>query len=41
MSGIIPKEELASFQRWFNTWSSRAMTFSAASIFAATLMWVV
>ena len=32
---------LGGFQQWFNTWSSRAMTFSAASIFAATLMWVV
>ncbi len=25
--------DLASFQRWFNTWSSRTMTFSAGSIF--------
>jgi glycosyltransferase Alg8 len=33
--------DLASFQRWFNTWSSRAMTFSAGSIFVAALMWVV
>ena len=32
---------LGGFQTWFNTWSSRAMTFSAASVFAATLMWVV
>ena len=32
---------LGGFQQWFNTWSSRAMTFSAASIFTATLMWVV
>lgn len=33
--------DLASFQRWFNTWSSRAMTFSAGSVFVATLMWMV
>ncbi|MEK1908106.1 MAG: glycosyltransferase family 2 protein [Pseudomonas sp.] len=33
--------DLASFQRWFNTWSSRAMTFSASSVFVAALMWVV
>ncbi|MBC9250527.1 glycosyl transferase [Pseudomonas alcaligenes] len=33
--------DLASFQRWFNTWSSRAMTFSAGSVFVAALMWVV
>jgi len=32
---------LVSFQRWFNTWSSRAMTFSAASLFVATLMVLV
>lgn len=32
---------LASFQRWFNTWSSRAMTFSAASIFVAVLLTIV
>ncbi|MCY1180195.1 Mannuronan synthase [compost metagenome] len=32
---------LASFQRWFNTWSSRAMTFSAASVFVAVLMSIV
>ncbi|HUE93485.1 mannuronan synthase [Pseudomonas sp.] len=32
---------LLSFQRWFNTWSSRAMTFSAASIFIATLLVLV
>ena len=32
---------LVSFQRWFNTWSSRAMTFSAASIFVAALMVLV
>ncbi|GAB3389388.1 glycosyltransferase family 2 protein [Azotobacter armeniacus] len=30
--------ELASFQSWFNNWSSKAMTFSAASIFVAVLM---
>ena len=33
--------DLASFQRWFNTWSSRTMTFSAASVFIATLLLVV
>ena len=32
---------LVSFQRWFNTWSSRAMTFSAASLFVATLLVLV
>ncbi|KFX69190.1 glycosyl transferase [Pseudomonas taeanensis MS-3] len=32
---------LQSYQRWFNTWSSRAMTFSAASVFLAVLMSVV
>ncbi|WP_028630894.1 glycosyltransferase family 2 protein [Metapseudomonas resinovorans] len=32
---------LASFQNGFNTWSSRAMTFSAASVFLAVLMSVV
>ncbi|MNF13757.1 hypothetical protein D3C80_2157160 [compost metagenome] len=32
---------LASFQRWFNTWSSRAMTFSAASVFVAVLLTIV
>lgn len=30
--------ELASFQSWFNNWSSRAMTFSATSLFIAVLM---
>ncbi|MFC0711411.1 mannuronan synthase [Azorhizophilus paspali] len=30
--------ELASFQSWFNNWSSKAMTFSATSIFVAVLM---
>jgi glycosyltransferase Alg8 len=29
---------LLSFQRWFNTWSSRSMTFAAASLFIATLL---
>ncbi|MCP5162269.1 MAG: glycosyltransferase family 2 protein [Hahellaceae bacterium] len=29
---------LSGFQQWFNTWSSRAMTFSAVSIFAAVVM---
>ena len=33
--------DLGGFQNWFNPWSSRAMTFSAASVFVATLMWVV
>ncbi|HLD67663.1 MAG TPA: mannuronan synthase [Pseudomonas sp.] len=33
--------DLASFQRWFNTWSSRTMTFSAASVFIAALLLVV
>ena len=32
---------LLSFQQWFNTWSSRAMTFSAASVFIATLLALV
>ena len=35
------KRDLASFSRWFNTWSSRAMTFSATSVFIATLLAVV
>ena len=35
------KRDLASFQQWFNTWSSRTMTFSAASIFVAVLFVVV
>ena len=35
------KRDLASFQQWFNTWSSRTMTFSAASIFVAVLMVMV
>lgn len=30
--------DLASFQQWFNRWSSRAMTFSAVSLFAAVLI---
>ncbi len=33
--------DLGRFQRWFNTWSSRSMTFSAASLFVATLLLVV
>ncbi|MNT67906.1 hypothetical protein D3C72_2060820 [compost metagenome] len=33
--------DLASFSRWFNTWSSRAMTFSATSVFIATLLAIV
>ncbi|OEC33893.1 glycosyltransferase Alg8 [Pseudomonas cuatrocienegasensis] len=32
---------LRSFQLWFNSWSSRAMTFSAASVFIATLLVLV
>ena len=32
---------VASFSRWFNTWSSRAMTFSATSVFIATLLAIV
>ncbi|MND56170.1 hypothetical protein D3C80_472680 [compost metagenome] len=32
---------LGGFQRWFNLWSSRSMTFSAASLFIATLLLVV
>lgn len=32
---------LASFRLWFNDWSSRAMTFSAVSIFLAIVMSVV
>ncbi|MBC9251998.1 glycosyl transferase [Pseudomonas alcaligenes] len=32
---------LASFTRWFNHWSSRAMTFSATSVFIATLLALV
>ncbi|MNQ61184.1 hypothetical protein D3C85_754950 [compost metagenome] len=32
---------LGGFQRWFNVWSSRSMTFSAASLFIATLLLVV
>ncbi|MFZ6047755.1 mannuronan synthase [Pseudomonas sp. CR3202] len=35
------KRDLASFTRWFNTWSSRAMTFSATSVFIAALMAIV
>lgn len=35
------KRDLASFQQWFNTWSSRTMTFSAASIFVAALFVIV
>ncbi|WPP00746.1 mannuronan synthase [Pseudomonas sp. HR96] len=35
------KRDLASFQQWFNTWSSRTMTFSAASIFVAVLTQLV
>ncbi|WP_177411029.1 MULTISPECIES: mannuronan synthase [unclassified Pseudomonas] len=35
------KRDLASFQQWFNTWSSRTMTFSAGSIFVAVLLTLV
>jgi glycosyltransferase Alg8 len=37
----VLKRDLASFQQWFNTWSSRTMTFSAASIFVAVLFVMV
>ncbi|WAH61520.1 mannuronan synthase [Pseudomonas silvicola] len=37
----VLKRDLASFQQWFNTWSSRTMTFSAASIFVAVLFVIV
>ncbi|UZE97980.1 glycosyltransferase family 2 protein [Alkalimarinus alittae] len=33
--------DLASFQQWFNRWSSRAMTFSAASLFCAIMLAVI
>ncbi|MBD8492489.1 glycosyltransferase family 2 protein [Pseudomonas syringae] len=33
--------DMASFQGWFNTWSSRTMTFSAGSIFVAVLLTMV
>ncbi|WP_437880542.1 glycosyltransferase family 2 protein [Pseudomonas sp. LRF_L74] len=33
--------DLGRYRSWFNPWSSRAMTFSAASVFVAALMWVV
>ncbi|GHU21770.1 mannuronan synthase [Betaproteobacteria bacterium] len=33
--------DLAGFQRWFNTWSSRVMTFSAVCVFIATLLLIV
>ncbi|QMV64613.1 glycosyltransferase family 2 protein [Pseudomonas berkeleyensis] len=32
---------LSSFANWFNSWSSRAMTFSAASVFIAALLALV
>ena len=32
---------LQRFQLWFNSWSSRAMTFSAVSVFLAVLVSVV
>ncbi|MDF3934587.1 glycosyltransferase family 2 protein, partial [Pseudomonas citronellolis] len=32
---------LSHYQRWFNTWSSRAMTFSAASMFVALVLSIV
>ncbi|PVZ12393.1 MULTISPECIES: glycosyltransferase family 2 protein [unclassified Pseudomonas] len=35
------KRDLASFQQWFNTWSSRTMTFSAGSIFVAFLFAII
>jgi glycosyltransferase Alg8 len=33
--------DLAGFQRWFNTWSSRVMTATAGSVFIATLLLIV
>jgi glycosyltransferase Alg8 len=33
--------DLAGLQRWFNTWSSRAMTFAAASAFLSILLLIV
>lgn len=35
------KRDTASFQQWFNTWSSRTMTFAAGSIFVAFLLTIV
>ncbi|WP_087464616.1 glycosyltransferase family 2 protein [Oleiphilus messinensis] len=35
------KRNLASFQQWFNRWSSRSMTFSALSLFGAILITLV
>ena len=35
------KRDLASFQQWFNRWSSRVMTFSAFSVFFAVLLMMV
>ena len=32
------QRDLSAYQRWFNRWSSRAMTFSAASLFAAIVI---
>jgi glycosyltransferase Alg8 len=39
--GALMKIYMASFQGWFNTWSSRTMTFSAGSIFVAVLLTMV
>jgi glycosyltransferase Alg8 len=32
---------LGSYQLWFNRWSSRAMTFTAGSLFAAFILQLV
>ena len=32
---------LSSFDNWFNSWSSRAMTFSASCVFIAALLALV
>jgi glycosyltransferase Alg8 len=37
----VLKRDIASFQLWFNKWSSRTMTFSAASIFVALVTQMV
>lgn len=37
----VLRRDLDGFQRWFNPWSSRAMTFSAASLFLALIFSLV
>lgn len=37
----VLNRELSRFRQWFNPWSSRAMTFSAASLFAAFIFTLV